>query len=290
MSTFIIRDVVNADSSASISDYGAHVLRWAPSGQASVVWHPKAVHLSEGVAIRGGVPIIFPWFNTGWDGGRPVSKQPKHGFGRVSFWSFDEDAASDTHVRYRLDSEGFDDALLAQLGSGDHPRFHATYDIDATDRLAMALTVTNDGGEPLTCEAALHTYLHVGDVERITVNGLESCDYLDNTQAGAPRRPATGEPVAFDGMVDRTYLRGADAGSPITIDDPALERTIEIVNAGAPQAVVWNPGQAAGDAMGDLAAGEWRGFVCVEAVARLDRSIVLAPGESHTLSQTLSVR
>ena len=154
----------------------------------------------------------------------------------------------------------------------------------------MALTVANDGDEPLTYEAALHTYLHVGDVERIAVHGLESCEYLDNTQPGVPHCSATGEPITFDGMVDRTYLRGDEADAPLAIDDPVLGRTIEIVNAGAPQAVVWNPGQAAGDAMGDLAVGEWRGFVCVEAVARLDRSVTLAPGQTHTLSQTLSVR
>lgn len=290
MNTFIIRDVVNADSTASISDYGAHVLQWTPAGQAPVVWRPKAIYLSEGTAIRGGVPVIFPWFNTGWDGGRPVSKKPKHGFGRVSFWSFDETACTDRHVRYQLDSEGFDDSLLAQLNSGDHPQFHATYDIDVADRLTMALTVTNDGAEPLTCEAALHTYLQVGDVEQIAISGLEACDYLDNTQPGVPHCAATGEPITFSGMVDRTYLRGESADDIILIDDPSLNRTIEIVNAGAPQAVVWNPGQTAGDAMGDLTAGEWRGFVCVESVARLEQSIVLAPGESHTLSQTLSVR
>ena len=290
MNTFLLRDVVNADSSASISDYGAHVLTWTPAGQPPVIWRPAAVQLHEGTAIRGGVPIIFPWFNTGWDGGRPVSKQPKHGFGRVAFWSFDEDASSDRHVRYTLDSADFGDDLLTQLNSGDHPRFRATYDVEIGERIAMALTVANDGDEPLTYEAALHTYLHVGDVERIAVHGLESCEYLDNTQPGVPHCSATGEPITFDGMVDRTYLRGDEADTPITIEDPVLGRTIEIINAGAPQAVVWNPGQAAGDAMGDLAVGEWRGFVCVEAVARLDRSVTLAPGQTHTLSQTLSVR
>lgn len=290
MNTFLLRDVVNADSSASISDYGAHVLTWTPAGQPPVIWRPAAVQLREGTAIRGGVPIIFPWFNTGWDGGRPVSKQPKHGFGRVSFWAFDETAVTDRHVRYTLDSTDFGDDLLTQLNSGDHPRFRATYDVEIGERIAMALTVANDGDEPLTYEAALHTYLHVGDVERIAVHGLESCDYLDNTQPGVPHCPATDEPITFDSMVDRTYLRGDEADAPITIDDPVLGRTIEIVNAGAPQAVVWNPGQAAGDAMGDLATGEWRGFVCVEAVARLDRSVTLAPGQTHTLSQTLSVR
>ena len=261
-----------------------------PPDSPPVIWRPAAVQLCEGTAIRGGVPIIFPWFNTGWDGGRPVSKQPKHGFGRVAFWSFDADASSDRHVRYTLDSTDFGDDLLAQLNSGDHPRFHATYDVEIGERIAMTLTVTNDGDEPLTYEAALHTYLHVGDVERIAVHGLESCELSGQHAAWCPPLFRDRRAITFDGMVDRTYLRGDEADAPLAIDDPVLGRTIEIINAGAPQAVVWNPGQAAGDAMGDLAVGEWRGFVCVEAVARLDRSVTLAPGQTHTLSQTLSVR
>ncbi len=294
MNTFLLRDVVNADSSASISDYGAHVLTWTPAGQPPVIWRPAAVQLCEGTAIRGGVPIIFPWFNTGWDGGRPVSKQPKHGFGRVAFWSFDADASSDRHVRYTLDSADFGDDLLAQLNSGDHPRFRATYDVeigeriamaltvangfgrvafwsfdadassdrhvrytlDSADfgddllaqlnsgdhprfratydveigeRIAMALTVANDGDEPLTYEAALHTYLHVGDVERIAVHGLESCEYLDNTQPGVPHCSATGEPITFDGMVDRSRSTAWStgricAGMKPTLPSPSTTR------------------------------------------------------------------
>ena len=61
--TFTIRDIVNEDATASVSDYGAHVLSWAPAGEQAVVWRPKAIYLKEGTAIRGGVPIIFPWFN-----------------------------------------------------------------------------------------------------------------------------------------------------------------------------------------------------------------------------------
>ena len=85
-STFTIRDIVNEDATASVSDYGAHVLSWAPAGEQTVVWRPKAIHLKEGTAIRGGVPIIFPWFNSGFEGGHVASKKPKHGFARNSFW------------------------------------------------------------------------------------------------------------------------------------------------------------------------------------------------------------
>lgn len=83
-STFTIRDIVNEDATASVSDYGAHVLSWAPAGEQAVVWRPKAIHLREGTAIRGGVPIIFPWFNSGFEGGHVASKKPKHGFAAIA--------------------------------------------------------------------------------------------------------------------------------------------------------------------------------------------------------------
>ena len=83
-STFTIRDIVNEDATASVSDYGAHVLSWAPAGEQAVVWRPKAIHLKEGTAIRGGVPIIFPWFNSGFEGGHVASKKPKHGFAAIA--------------------------------------------------------------------------------------------------------------------------------------------------------------------------------------------------------------
>lgn len=286
-SAFTIRDIVNDDSSASISDYGAHVVSWSPAGQRPVIWHPRAVHLAEGTAIRGGVPIIFPWFNTGWSHGRAADKKPKHGFGRVSFWRFDDGASNDHHARYVLDSADFDAAALAQLESGGAPRFRAFYDVEVGPALTMSLTVVNDGDEPMIYEAALHTYIRVGDVERIAITGFESSDYLDNTQADTPRHKATGEPITFSGMTDRTYL--ADGVDTVRVSDPVLGRTIVVSKQGAPQSVVWNPGEQTGDAIGDMQAGEWRGFVCVESVARFDRSVVLSPGETHTLSQTLRV-
>ncbi|OZG68690.1 D-hexose-6-phosphate mutarotase [Bifidobacterium eulemuris] len=283
--TFIIRKLVNDDATATISDYGAHVLSYAPAGHEAVVWQPAAVYLASGCAIRGGVPIIFPWFNTGYDGGRPVNKKPKHGFARASFWKFDE-ANSDRarHVRYTLDSADCEPELLRTIGCPD-PRFRAVYDVTVGERLTMALTVTNTGTQPLVYEAALHTYFQVGDVERTVVRGLETAGYLDNARDGVPYVEASGEAITFDGMVDRTY----EADGAVRIEDAVLGRTIVVEKSGAPQTVVWNPGEAAGDAIGDMAQGEWRGFVCVEAVARLDRSIALEPGATHTLTQTVSL-
>lgn len=293
---FAIRDIVNADGSASISDYGAHVLRWAPAGGRDVVWKPKAIYLNEGKAIRGGVPIIFPWFNSGYDptlaaAGEPTpAKKPKHGFGRTRFWTRDADACDDAHARYVMDSSEIDPAVLTQFVGNPEPRFHAVYDVEVGRRLSMALTVTNEGDAPFSYESALHTYLAVGDVTRTRVLGLEGTEYLDTTLPGFPVRTQEG-PIGFDGTtVDRIYLTGGATGEhALRVHDDVADRTILVETPGATATVVWNPGEKAGNAIGDLEDGEWRGFVCVEAAANRDRLITLAPGESHTLGQVLSV-
>ncbi|PJM74532.1 D-hexose-6-phosphate mutarotase [Bifidobacterium simiarum] len=294
---FIIRTLDGEGGSATISDYGAHVLRWAPAGQPDVVWQPSAVYLSEGTAIRGGVPIVFPWFNSGYDpepdgtdNGRTASRTPKHGFARTSFWHRDESASAidgdgNAVARYTLDSTEADEATLAQFVGNPHPRFHAVYEVRSGSTLTMAFTVTNDGNAPFSYETALHTYLHVGDVEHVEVTGLDGTEYLDTTVSGFPVCAQHG-PIRFDGsMVDRIYLSDHE----IEVHDERLDRTIVATSHGANTTVVWNPGESAGNAIGDLADGEWRGFVCVEAAANRANLITLNPGESHTIAQTLSV-
>lgn len=285
-STFTIRDIVNEDATASVSDYGAHVLSWAPAGEQAVVWRPKAIHLKEGTAIRGGVPIIFPWFNSGFEGGHVASKKPKHGFARNSFWHYDKEGSSDALLRYTLDSSEINADILSQFVSGPNPQFHAVYTIEVGCELTMSLTVYNDGDEPLSYEEALHTYLQVGDAEQSQVCGLEGTDYLDTVLDGDPRCSQGNEPVTFQGMVDRIYY----SAHTLELRDPVLKRTVVVSKQGAAQTVVWNPGEQAGNAIGDLSDGEWRGFVCVEAVNNRDCAVIVPPHDSHTLQQTLSVK
>ncbi|MBW3090694.1 D-hexose-6-phosphate mutarotase [Bifidobacterium miconisargentati] len=287
MSTsFTVRSLADEGGSATVSDHGAHVLRWAPQGQPDVVWQPRAITFREDAAIRGGVPVIFPWFNQGYEDGHMADKKPKHGFARVSAWQVDADSLSADHIRYTLDSSAIDAATLAQFVGNPNPRFHAAYEVTAGETLKMALTVTNTGDEPFSYEAALHTYFHVGDVTRSQVIGLDGARYLDATQPGFPECGQAG-PVAFDGsMVDRIYL----ANGPLEVHDEALDRTIAIEAEGSTATVVWNPGETAGNAIGDLATGEWREFVCVEAAANRERMITLEAGQSHTLAQSVAVR
>mgnify|MGYP004494211537 CR=1 FL=1 len=83
--TFVIREFNGDDSRLEISDYGAQVLSWAPVGQPSVIWRPSALVLEAGVPIRGGVPVVTPWFGAGYAGGHALGLSPKHGSARLSF-------------------------------------------------------------------------------------------------------------------------------------------------------------------------------------------------------------
>ena len=121
--TFTIRNVANEDGAVQISDFGAHVLSWTPAGGHPAVWQPKAVYL--GRPIRGGVPVVFPWFALGFEHGEIAGKKPKHGFARTTVWHVDEGATDDRRIRYTLSDADATPELLAPLHSGASPRFHA---------------------------------------------------------------------------------------------------------------------------------------------------------------------
>jgi len=65
-----------------------------------VLWVSPATRFAHDAAIRGGVPICFPWF--GALAGHPES--PSHGFARLSEWSIvrAENDGQDVIVRLRF--------------------------------------------------------------------------------------------------------------------------------------------------------------------------------------------
>ncbi|MFT3761418.1 MAG: D-hexose-6-phosphate mutarotase [Pseudoxanthomonas sp.] len=133
---------------------------------------------------------------------------------------------------------------------------------------------------PHAFTAALHTYLHVDDLAGAALEGLQGCDYEDSAAGGVLRRE-DGWEVRFESEVDRIYN---DVVAPLLLRDGMRELAIE--QDGFPDVVVWNPGEHLAARIGDLAPGEYRQFVCVEAGAVLQPE-VLAPGESWEGTQTL---
>jgi hypothetical protein len=64
---------------------GAHLTAWQPPGERPVLFTSPNSEFAPGRAIRGGIPIIFPWFGTN----RHAPAAPQHGFARTASWHLD---------------------------------------------------------------------------------------------------------------------------------------------------------------------------------------------------------
>ena len=57
-----LAEITTPQASARIALQGAHLLAWQPAGQSPVLWLSKAAVFAPGQAVRGGVPVCWPWF------------------------------------------------------------------------------------------------------------------------------------------------------------------------------------------------------------------------------------
>jgi D-hexose-6-phosphate mutarotase len=242
-----------------------------------VLWVSSASRFTPDAAIRGGVPICFPWF--GAQVGHPES--PSHGFARLSPWSLvaAEDDGQDVTVSLRLTDE---DAT----GASAWPhRFEAVYTVVVGSRLSLALQVTNLSDETVSFEEALHTYFDVRDIRAAEVSGLEGTAFYDRLSGPGPV-PGEPDPVRFGSETDRIYL-GTRASTMVR--DADAGRCVAISKDGSDATVVWNPWVDKAKAMDDFGDDEWKRMVCVEVGNIREATIHLAPGGSHTMMTTFEV-
>jgi glucose-6-phosphate 1-epimerase len=261
---------------ATIYLQGAHLTHWKPSGHAPVVFLSARTELAPGKAIRGGVPVIFPWFGPR-DDGKPG---PSHGFARTSEWelAFAAVSGDDVHLTFTL-------APTETSRSLGFDHFRLAYSITVGRSLTLELTVVNDAPAPLQFEEALHTYFAVGDVEKTSITGLGDTEYIDKRDRMRRKLQAPG-PMSLTGTTDRVYL---DTTATCVIDDDADKRNIVIEKTGSQTTVVWNPWAELAATLPDMEPGGWRTMLCVETANVGDSAITLAPGQTHTMRATISV-
>jgi glucose-6-phosphate 1-epimerase len=246
---------------------GAQVTAWRPAGAQPVIFLSSHAILAPGKAIRGGIPVIFPWF-----GPHPTDpKAPQHGIVRTAPWQLDkvEAGADGIALDLSLSAEGF--ALAYRVVFGD--------------QLHIALAVRNATGAPVSFEEALHSYFAVSDVERVSVSGLEGSSHIDKT-AAMRRVPPAGAPLTLHKETDSVYL---DVPDRLTINDPGLRRRVVIEKTGAASTIVWNPWPEKAVAMADLGTDNWRGMICVETGNVADNRVTLAPGETHRTTTRIAL-
>lgn len=251
---------------------GAHLANWAPRGQRPVLFlSPRSV-FAPGKAIRGGVPIIFPWFGNRSDG----KPGPAHGFARTSQWAMESSRLrEDGRVEIALTLTD-SDATRRLFDSAFGLRFRVTIGSE----LEMELEATNHSNEPFTFEAALHTYFAIGDIHQASVSGLENTVFIDKTD-GFKRKSQGAEPIRIAKETDQVHL---NTQTVCMIRDPVWNRRIVIEKSGSNSTVIWNPWIEKSQGMPDMTADGWKQMLCAETANAADNSVVLAPGAAHSLA------
>jgi len=255
---------------------GAQVMSWHPAGAEEVIFVSERSHWEDGRAIRGGIPVCFPWFR----GKADDSKAPAHGVVRTRAWALESvKLENDASVTVVCVTES--DETTRRWWPHD---FRLTHRINVGRALRMELTASNIGSNAFRFEEALHTYFLVGDVERVEVRGLNGLAYLDNVD-GNRKKLQSGE-LTLSGPIDNAYL---NATGPVEIRDSLRGRKLLTQKENSATTIVWNPWRDGAARLADLGDDEWHPMACVEGANILDAAISLAPGESHTLRVTLSL-
>jgi glucose-6-phosphate 1-epimerase len=271
----LVRAVVTTPAAeATIYLQGAHVAVWKPAGERPVLFLSSRSLFVSGKAIRGGVPVIFPWFGPRSDG----KPGPQHGFARTMEWTIEETGLRDGRVAIAL-------TLQPNQTTRDwgYTAFHVRLRVIIGAELELELETRNDADQPLTYEEALHAYFAVADIHQASILGLEDTTYIDKTDAF--RRKKLGhEPLCITKETDQVHV---NTKATCIIHDPVWNRRITIEKAGSDSTVVWNPWAEKTSAMSDMALEEWKQMLCIETANAADNAVHLAPGESHQLTATI---
>lgn len=241
----------NGQAKALISVYSGQVLSFQPATEtADLMFLSEKAYYADGKAIKGGIPICWPWFGPDPEGlGRP-----SHGFVRNRLWNVLETATTPdgaTKVTLGLKDTEETRAIWPQA-------FELTIAITIGTTLTVELITRNLSDKAFPLTQAFHTYFLVGDINRVQVLGLENTRYLDKVDSGEKTQAGA---VTIAGEVDRIYL---DVTNELVIEDAALDRRIRIKSSGSKSAVVWNPWVKISASMADLDDTDYQRLICVE--------------------------
>ncbi|MNQ42263.1 putative glucose-6-phosphate 1-epimerase [compost metagenome] len=263
-----------------MTQQGAQVLSYQPHGEEPVIWLSGQAAYRKGTAVRGGVPVCWPWFGDlrrnpaeiqGMHQGGPIC--PAHGLVREREWQL-----------LGIDSEGSAVRLDFALDTSSEPLPgwpHAAelkLSILLDERLQLTLSTRNTDDVPLALSQALHSYFAVSDIREVEVEGLDGCRYIETLEDWQLRKQQGN--IAFGGETDRIYL---ETPKRMAIVDRAWKRRIQLEVENSSSAVVWNPWTDKARRLSQFAEDAWQGMLCIETARVMNDCVVLKPGEEQQM-------
>ena len=264
-------EIENDFAEAKIALQGAHLFHYKVKDKPDLLWLSKMAYFEKGKAIRGGIPICFPWFGKNKD--NPTL--PQHGFARTELWTVvleEELDAHQTHIRLQLQHNPHTLEQWPYL-------FDLYLDITISDRLIIALTIHNRDTKPFEISTALHTYFSVSDINTISIKGLDAKAYYNALNGNTSIQDGD---ISIEEEVDRVYF---DPSKSITLLNGDFK--VQIDQEGSNSLVVWNPWIEKSTQMTDMSDDGYKSMVCLETSNARDDARVLNANESHVLKATI---
>lgn len=252
---------------AAVTLQGAQLIAWQPSGEKPVIWLSEYSPFTPGKAIRGGVPICWPWFGP--------AGEPAHGFARNLPWKL---SAHDEN------EEGVMLTLVLESSEQSKKFWPHDFTLFARFRLGAHCEIELEAHGHYEATAALHSYFAVADISGVEVSGLGN-SFIDKVNNGVQGESADGR-QRYPSRVDRIHTQPQDCS---LIHDSAGERIIEVYHHHQSDVVTWNPGAELSSSMADMVNDGYKTFVCVE-TAHVSKTMKSADEKPARLGTTIRLR
>jgi glucose-6-phosphate 1-epimerase len=264
-------EISNQISTIKISLQGAHIFHFKVKDRTPLLFLSKSTFFKRGKAIRGGIPICWPWF-----GAHPTNNRlANHGFARTSLWKHEtteEVSPQKTRIVLSLCSSIATRTLWPY-------EFKLSLEIVMSEQLEVSLISENCDAKTIEITQALHSYLQVCDIESVRVAGLSDTRFYNKLHNSYDHKEVGN--LQFKQEIDRVYYGVKET---IMVDDG--KRNIEVQTEGSNTVVVWNPGKELGEKMVDL--DSYKEMLCIESANLFEDKVTLERGESFKLTTILS--
>lgn len=259
--------IVHPQVSAAVTLQGAHLVAWQPIGEKPVIWLSEKTAWTEGKAIRGGIPICWPWFG--------AAGEPAHGFARTKPWTLSAHDENDKSVMLTLVLKSNEQTLNV---------WPHEFTLIARFRFSERCEIELEAHGDYDATAALHSYFCVQDIDGVEVSGLGK-EFIDKVNNNAVENSADGKQT-YPNRIDRIYTQPEDCS---VIRDSMGGRTVEIYHHYQSDVVTWNPGPELSSAMSDMSDEGFRTMVCVE-TARISSPMRSSGENPARLAATFRLR
>ena len=287
--------IQNAQASATVFLQGAQLSQYQPKGQQPVIWCSPDCDYRQGQPLRGGIPICWPWFGQFDKNPETIRKQfnsteplVAHGLVRQEDWQLDSIDASDSDItvlKLSLLSNSTPSSPSSSSSNSSPRPFQGKLQLTLSigTELDCQLTITNQGSTAFSFTAALHSYLSISDCSNVSIEGLDTCQYIDTvedpTGASWTECQQQGD-IVVDQEIDRIY---SPAPTQTQLVDQGWSRRIILNSTGSRSTVVWNPWQEKAKHLSCFDNQAYRQMVCIETANVMADSIELQSGQTHQL-------